>query len=84
MVSNQMMKTVVEFNKSTFESAFKTLAILEGYTEKNVSGSLNSDCLISDNQKTIWEPLVKQCKDNRNELKKSIDRGYDLMISFFE
>ncbi len=84
MVLNQIMKTVTEYNKSTFESTFKTLIIVESYIEKNVLISLNGDNHISDLQNTIGGPVLKQYKDNRNELKKSIDRGYSLMTSFFK
>ena len=84
MPSNEILKTVIEYNKAAFDCACKSLVIFEGYTEKIAENLLGQNDHLPGNQIDAWGSISKQYKSNRNEMIKSVEKNFDQMKSLFK
>jgi hypothetical protein len=78
-----ILKQFVQFNKTTFDNAFKAMELVQAQGEKMLNALLNQAAWIpEDGKKTITE-WVRAYKKGVDEFKNTVDEQYKKVDEFF-
>jgi hypothetical protein len=81
MDQKQMFKQMIEFNQTTFNTAFNAMVVLQDQLEKTASAALAGG-LPAEGRKAI-EQWAEAFKSGRNNFKQQIDNGFEQAEKLF-
>jgi glutamate/tyrosine decarboxylase-like PLP-dependent enzyme len=67
---------MIEFNKTMFENAFKSMTLLQDQAERMGSMVLDQTAWIPSEGKKAAKDWVTMCKSGRENFKKAVDDGF--------
>jgi hypothetical protein len=76
-----MFKQMIEFNQTTFNTAFNAMVVLQDQLEKTASAALAGG-LPAEGRKAI-EQWAEAFKSGRNNFKQQIDNGFEQAEKLF-
>ncbi len=80
----KVAKKMINFYKTTFDSSFNALSILQEQAEKMVKVSLEQAPWIPPEGKNAVDEWVKAYKKGRDDFKSAVDENYKKVDSYFE
>jgi hypothetical protein len=84
MEKNQLVKQMINLQKTTFDSYFSMIIKLQDQAEKLVRAFTDQTPCMSDESKKALENWNAAYKKQRDDFKKAVDQGYSRMESFFD
>ena len=83
MDQKQILKQMIEFNKTTFDNSFSALVMLQEQTEKMVNTFIQQAPWLPEDGKKVLDNWVKAYKSGRDEYKKLVDESFKKVEDFF-
>jgi hypothetical protein len=83
MNQNQLLKQMLDFNRTTFENTFNTITMLQEQVERVTNGCLEKATWLPKEGKTVINEWTNACKKGRESFKSSIDEGFKKTEAFF-
>lgn len=83
MDQKQVLKQMVEFNKTTFDNSFSAMVMLQEQTEKMVNTFLQQATWLPEEGKKVLNEWVKTYKKGRDDYKKLVDQSFKKVEEFF-
>jgi len=84
MDQGKIVRQMIGFYKTTFDSSFNAMMILQEQTEKMVRVLLNQAAWFPEEGKTAVEEWLATYKTGRDEFKSTIDESYKKVESYFK
>jgi predicted nucleic-acid-binding protein len=81
---NDMLKQMLQFNKSTFDNSFNALATVQEQNEKMVSTFLEQATWLPDEGKGLIREWVAAYKKGMSDFKDMADANYQKVVEYFE
>lgn len=86
MDQKQIAKQMIEFNKTTFDSSFNAMVVLQDQAEKMVFGFLEKAAWFPEEGKKAVNDWVNSYKKGREDFKSAYDENYkkvaDYLVNF--
>ncbi len=83
MDNNQLLKQMIDFNRTTCETALNAVSMFQEQVEKAASANLEKAAWLPGEGRTIAEQWFKAVKSGREGLKKSVDENFKTIEAFF-
>jgi len=83
MEQKQVVKQIIDFNKTTFESTFNAITLLQNQAEGMVNMFLQQATWIPEDGKKILNEWVAAFKKGRDDFKRAIDENSKRVEDFF-
>lgn len=83
MEQEKIMKQIVGFYKTTFDSSFNAMAILQEQTEKMVQTAMNQSPWIPEEGRKIVGEWMKTYRQGREDFRSAVDESYGKVEKFF-
>ena len=83
MDQQQILRQMIEFNKTTFDNSFKTMVMLQEQTERMVNTIMAQTTWLPEEGKKVLNEWVKAYKKGRDDFKKLVDESYKNVEDFF-
>jgi len=83
MEPKEMMKQMIQLNKTAFQTTFNSMAILQDQMEKATNTFLEQATWLPAEGRKVIEEWVKTCKNGRENYKNTVDEGFKRVESFF-
>ncbi len=83
MLQPEMIKQVIEFNRTAFESTFKAMSMVQDQTEEMLLAYMEKSPWIPSEGKKVLMEWLEKCKKSREEYKKIVDDGFKRMENIF-
>ena len=83
MDQKQILKQMIEFNKTTFDNSFNAMVMVQEQTERMVSTFLVQSTWLPDEGKKVISDWVKAYNKGREDFKKLVDQSYKRVEDFF-
>ena len=83
MEQKQVVKQIIDFNKTTFESTFNAITLLQNQAEGMVNMFLQQATWIPEDGKKVLNEWVAAFKKGRDDFKKAIDENSKRVEDFF-
>ena len=83
MDQKQIATQMINFNKSTFDSAFNSMVVLQDQTEKMVVSYLDKATWFPEEGRKAVNEWVETYKKARANFKSSYDENYQKMADYF-
>jgi hypothetical protein len=83
MEQKEMMKQMIQLNKTVFENTFNSMAMLQDQMEKATNNFLEQASWLPAEGKKVIEEWVKAYKKGRENFKSSVDESYKKVETFF-
>lgn len=83
MEVNKFAKQMIEFQKSTFNNTFSTMATLQEQSENMINTFLEQNPMLPKQNKEAFQEWIKVCKKARDDYKKTIDESFKNLESYF-
>lgn len=80
----KVAKKMIDFYKTTFDSSFNALTILQEQAEKMVNVSLQQAPWFPAEGRNVVDEWVKAYKKGRDDFKSQVDENYKKVDSYFE
>jgi hypothetical protein len=77
MNQNQLLKQMIDFNRTTFDNAFSTMKMLQEQAEKTANGCLDQVTWLPKAGRTVVNDWIKVCKKGRDSFKGSVEEGFN-------
>ena len=84
MDQKQIFKQVIDFNKATFENTYNAVVLLQDQAERMTTTVLEQATWMPEEGKKAVNEWVKAYKKGRDDLKKSVDHGFEQAESFVQ
>ncbi len=84
MDQKQMVQQILDFNKSTIDSSFNAVCMLQEQSERIGNTMLDNAAWVPEEGKKTIQNLVKTYKQGRDDLKKSVDDGFQKVSDYFK
>ena len=84
MDPNQMLKQMLEFNKTAFDNSFNAMLTIGEQNEKMVNTFLEQATLMPEEGKKLIKEWVETYKKGNQDFKKAADGNYKKVLDFFE
>lgn len=84
MDPNQMLKQMLEFNKTAFDNSFNAMLTIGEQNEKMVSTFLEQATWMPEEGKKLIKEWVETYKKGSQDFKKTADANYKKVADFFE
>jgi hypothetical protein len=81
---NQMLKQMLDFNKTAFDNSFSAMLTIQEQNEKMVSTFLEQAAWIPEEGKKLIQEWVDTYKKGCGDFKKTADDNYKKVVDFFE
>jgi len=81
---NDMLKQMLQFNKSTFDNSFSAMITVQEQNEKMVSTFLEQAAWIPDEGKNLIREWVAAYKKGISDYKGMADANYKKVVDYFE
>jgi len=78
-----MLKQMVEFNKTTFDNSFKAMVMLQEQTETMINTMLGQATWLPEEGRKAIKDWVKAYKKGRDEFKKLVEESFEKVEDFF-
>ena len=78
-----MLKQMVEFNKTTFDNSFKAMVMLQEQTETMMNTMLGQATWLPEEGRKAIKDWVKAYKKGRDEFKKLVEESFEKVEDFF-
>ncbi len=82
MNQNQLLKQMIDFNRTAFDNAFSTMTMLQEQAEKAANGCLDQATWLPKAGRTVANDWMKVCKNGRESFKSSMDEGFSKVEAF--
>lgn len=76
MENKEIMKQMMELNKTSFENSFNMLVTIQDQMEKMVNNFVDMSPWFPSEGKKAFVNMMSMCKKSREEFKKILDDGY--------
>lgn len=83
MDQKQIVKQMIEFNKTAFDNTFNAMAVLQDQTEKLIFHFLEKAPWFPAEGKKAIDEWVSACKKGREEFKKNANESYKKVTDYF-
>jgi hypothetical protein len=83
MNQNQLLKQMLDFNRTTFENTFNTMTMLQEQVERVANGCLEQATWLPKAGKTVINEWTNACKKGRESFKSSMDESFKQTEAFF-
>ncbi|MEQ8253541.1 MAG: hypothetical protein ABRQ28_03025 [Smithellaceae bacterium] len=83
MDQTQIVKQMIEFNKTAFDNTFNAMAVLQDQTEKLIFHFLEKAPWFPTEGKKAIDEWVSACKKGREEFKKNANESYKKVTDYF-
>jgi hypothetical protein len=83
MDQNQLLKQMLDFNRTAFENTFNTITMLQEQVERVTNGCLEQATWLPKAGKTVINEWTNACKEGRESFKSSMDEGFKKAEAFF-
>lgn len=83
MEQKELLKQMIEFNKTTFDNAFNTIVMMQNQTEQMVSSFMSQSSWLPEEGKKALNEWVNAYKKARDDFKKAIDESYKRVEDYF-
>ena len=83
MQPNEMLKQMIDFNKSAYENAFKNMNMLQEQMEKVINTYIDQAPGMSDEGKKAAKDWAAMYKKGYEDFKKLVDDNFKKMEAFF-
>ena len=83
MEQKQVVKQIIDFNKTTFESTFNAITLLQNQAEGMVNMFLQQATWIPEDGKKVLNEWAAAFKKGRDDFKKAIDENSKRVEDFF-
>ena len=84
MDQKQIFKQMIDFNKATFENAYNTVVLLQDQAERMTSTVMDQTTWMPEEGKKAVNEWVKAYKKGRDDIKKSMDHGFEQVENFVQ
>ncbi len=84
MDQKELMKQLVEFNKTSFNNTYNTMTMLQEQAERMASTLINHPTLLTDDGKKTIREWVKMFKTQRDEYKGVVNENFTKIEEFLE
>ena len=81
---NQMLKQMLEFNKTAFDNGFNAMLTIQEQNEKMLSTFLEQATWLPEEGKKLIQEWVEAYKKGIDDFKKVSDENYKKVDSFFK
>ncbi len=83
MDHKEMMKQMIQLNKTVFENTLSSMAVLQDQMEKATNTFLEQATWLPAEGKKVIEEWVKACKKGRENYKSAVDESFKRVEAFF-
>ncbi|MBW1659360.1 MAG: hypothetical protein JRJ48_02560 [Deltaproteobacteria bacterium] len=83
MDQNQILKQMIDFNKTAFDNSFNAMLILQEQTEKMVRTYLDQAPMLPAEGKKALTEWIKAYKKGCQDFKKTVDENFKKVEEFF-
>ena len=83
MDQNEMLKQMIQFNKSAFDNSFNAMVMLQEQTEKMVSTFLDQAPWLPEEGKKVINEWVGAYKKGRDDFRKGVEKSFKRVEDFF-
>ncbi|MBW2369442.1 MAG: hypothetical protein JRH15_16350 [Deltaproteobacteria bacterium] len=83
MDQKQLVKQMIEVNKSAFDTTFDAINKLQDQLESMTNNLVDQASWLPKDGKQTIDEWVKTYKDGRDGFKKSVDDNYEKVLGFF-
>ncbi len=83
MVQTEIMKQMIEFNKTAFENTFKAMSLVQDQTEEMLLSFMEKSPWILPEGKKILKEWLETCKKSRDEYRKIVNEGFKKVEEIF-
>ena len=81
---NQMLKQMLDFNKTAFDNSFSAMLTIQEQNEKMVNTFLEQAAWIPEEGKKLIQEWVDTYKKGCTDFKKAADDNYKKVVDFFD
>jgi len=78
-----MTKSILQFNKSLFDSTFKTISIFQEQSERMITSFVDKAAWLPEDGKTVIHNWLSTHKKLRDEIKAAADDKYETITDYF-
>ncbi len=83
MDQKEMMKQMIQLNKTVFDNAFNSMALLQDQMEKATKAFLEQATWLPAEGKKVIEEWVNTYKKGRENFRTAVDESYEKLEKFF-
>ena len=83
MNQNELLKQMLDFNKSAFENALQTMTMLQEQAERVADSCLEQVTVLPKEGKMVVDEWRQACKKGRETFKNSMDESFKQVETFF-
>jgi hypothetical protein len=83
MNQNQLLKQMLDFNRTAFDNVFSTMTMFQEQAEKATNGCLDQATWLPKTGRTVVDEWMKACKNGRESFKNSVDESFKKAEAFF-
>ncbi len=83
MEQKQIIKQMIQVNKTVFETTFNSMAMLQDQMEKTTNMFLEQTAWLPAEGKKVVEEWLKAYKKGRENFKSSVDESFKKVETFF-
>jgi polyhydroxyalkanoate synthesis regulator phasin len=84
MYGMNMLKQMIEYQKTSFDNIYSMMVSFQDQTEKMVNTFIEQSNMVPDEGKKALNEWVNTCKKARDEYKKTIDQSFKQLESYFQ
>ncbi len=84
MDQKHIIKQVIDFNKATFENTYNAVVLLQDQAERMASTVMDQAAWMPEESKKAVNEWVKAYKKGREDIKKSVEHGFEQAESFVQ
>ncbi|MGO9017859.1 MAG: hypothetical protein ACLQVJ_05840 [Syntrophobacteraceae bacterium] len=83
MNQNQLLKQMIDFNRTSFENAFNTMTMFQEQAEKAANASLDQATWMPREGRTVVDEWSNALKNWRESFKNSMNENFKKIEAFF-
>ena len=84
MDQKQLVKQVLDFNKSTFDNAYNTMVMMQEQSESLGRTTLEQASWLPEEGRKVINDLADAYKKGRDDFKKGVDEAYKKVDQYFK
>lgn len=84
MQQSELMKMMIDFNKTSFDNTFNGIKSMQEQTEKMILGMVDKQNAVPEPMKKSIVDWLETMKKGRDEFKATMDSNYKKLKDYFE
>ncbi len=84
MDQKQLVKQILDFNKTTLDNSFNAMVLLQEQSEKLGKSALDQASWLPEEGKKVINDFGEAYKKGRDEFKKSVDEAFSKVEDYFK